>query len=157
AAGDETAVEAVLRRHLRRPDDPRARVDARRLLEAQRQALLMFTSCAWFFADVAGPECTQVLRHAARAIDLARRVTGEALSPPFRAALARAASSLADVGGAARLFEGRVARAAVGPDGVTAHLALHATTRRRPRTGRLLGWRYRLDGVAAGRQGATRL
>src|SRR5439155_17409889 len=34
------------------------------------QALAMFTSCGWFFDDVAGIEAQQVLRYAARAIEL---------------------------------------------------------------------------------------
>ena len=38
--------------------------------ELQRQALLMFTSCGWFFHDLAGIETIQILRYAARAIDL---------------------------------------------------------------------------------------
>ena len=44
---------------------------ARRLLEQERATLRMFTSCAWFFDDVAGLEPRQVLRYAARALELA--------------------------------------------------------------------------------------
>ncbi|HUL04363.1 MAG TPA: DUF3536 domain-containing protein [Gemmatimonadales bacterium] len=46
-------------------------VRARELLELERNALRMFTSCGWFFDDIAGIEARQVLRYAARAIDLA--------------------------------------------------------------------------------------
>jgi alpha-amylase/alpha-mannosidase (GH57 family) len=49
------------------------------LLDAQRNALLMYTSCGWFFNDLAGIETVQVLRYAARAMDLYREL-GE--SPP---------------------------------------------------------------------------
>ena len=41
------------------------------LLELERNALRMFTSCGWFFDDIAGIETIQILRYAARAIDLA--------------------------------------------------------------------------------------
>jgi len=41
------------------------------LLEQQRQALRMFTSCGWFFDDIAGIEPRICLRHAARVIELA--------------------------------------------------------------------------------------
>jgi alpha-amylase/alpha-mannosidase (GH57 family) len=41
-----------------------------RLLEMERHALLMFTSCGWFFSDLAGIETLQVLRYAARGIEL---------------------------------------------------------------------------------------
>jgi len=44
---------------------------ARELLEIERNALRMFTSCGWFFDDIAGIETIQILRYAARAIELA--------------------------------------------------------------------------------------
>ena len=43
---------------------------ALRLLEMQRYAMLMFTSCGWFFDDPSGLETRQILRFAARAIEL---------------------------------------------------------------------------------------
>lgn len=46
------------------------------LLEAQRHSMIMYTSCGWFFHDLAGVEGLLILRHAARAIDLLRE-TGE--------------------------------------------------------------------------------
>ena len=49
------------------------------LLEMQRSALLMFTSCGWFFSDLAGIETIQVLRYAARVIDLMDQLD---LDPP---------------------------------------------------------------------------
>ncbi len=51
-------------------------VRARELLELERQALLLFTSCGWFFDDLAGIEPLQVLRYAARALDLAQNIEG---------------------------------------------------------------------------------
>jgi alpha-amylase/alpha-mannosidase (GH57 family) len=47
--------------------------DALSLLEMQRNALLMFTSCGWFFDEISGIETVQCLRYAARAIQLAGR------------------------------------------------------------------------------------
>ena len=41
------------------------------LLESQRNAQLMFTSCGWFFSDISGIETVQIMRYAARAIELA--------------------------------------------------------------------------------------
>jgi hypothetical protein len=37
----------------------------------QRHALLMFTSCGWFFDELSGLETVQVIQYAARALQLA--------------------------------------------------------------------------------------
>jgi alpha-amylase/alpha-mannosidase (GH57 family) len=47
-------------------------IRARELLEMERDALRMFTSCGWFFDDPAGIETLQVLRYAAHAIELTK-------------------------------------------------------------------------------------
>jgi alpha-amylase/alpha-mannosidase (GH57 family) len=44
-----------------------------RLLEMQRHAMLMYTSCGWFFDEVSGIETTQVLQYACRVIQLANQ------------------------------------------------------------------------------------
>lgn len=67
-------------------------VRVRELLEMERDALRMFTSCAWFFDDVAGIESRQVLRYAARAIALAGP-DGARLESAFLEQLARAQSN----------------------------------------------------------------
>jgi hypothetical protein len=47
------------------------RVRAKELLELERTTLRMFSSCGWFFDDIAGIETLQILGYAARAIELA--------------------------------------------------------------------------------------
>ncbi|MDC4224400.1 MAG: ROK family protein [Candidatus Manganitrophus sp.] len=53
---------------------PLEREEAIQLLEMQRNALLMFTSCAWFFDEISGLEATQNLKYAGRAIQLAKEL-----------------------------------------------------------------------------------
>ena len=48
--------------------DQEGRIKGLKLLEMQRHALLMYTSCGWFFADLSGLETIQILQYAARAI-----------------------------------------------------------------------------------------
>jgi alpha-amylase/alpha-mannosidase (GH57 family) len=67
----EDTLVRFLRVWLRRPDDRNALERAYQLLELERHALRMFTSCGWFFDDIAGLESLIVLRSAARAIELA--------------------------------------------------------------------------------------
>jgi hypothetical protein len=81
---------AFLTAHARWPLDAREVNQVRALLEMERHALAMFTSCAWFFDDIAGIETVQVLRIADRALALAEEWTGESLAADFAAALALA-------------------------------------------------------------------
>lgn len=64
------------------------------LLEMQQQAMLMYTSCGWFFDDISGLESVLVLRHAGRTIDLARRALGIDLEPGFLGTLETARSNV---------------------------------------------------------------
>jgi len=67
------------------------------LLEMERGALRIFTSCAWFFDDIGGLEPIEVLRYAARAIELAGPA-GVPLEEAFVARLAEARSNDPTVG-----------------------------------------------------------
>lgn len=68
------------------------------LLEMQRSALLMFTSCGWFFSDLAGIETIQVLRYAARVIDLMNQLDLDPPEKEFLALLSEAKSNRPEKG-----------------------------------------------------------
>jgi alpha-amylase/alpha-mannosidase (GH57 family) len=104
------AFGGFLVRHRRRELAPEERERVRRWLELQRHAQAMFTSCGWFFNDLAGIETVQVLRYAARALELSRELFGEDLEPGFLERLAPARSNRAEEGEAARLWRRRVTR-----------------------------------------------
>jgi alpha-amylase/alpha-mannosidase (GH57 family) len=80
------------------------------LLDAQRNALLMYTSCGWFFNDIAGIETVQILRYAARAMDLYRELGEAPPEPAFLEALGRARSNDPAVGDGRRLWAQEVVR-----------------------------------------------
>jgi alpha-amylase/alpha-mannosidase (GH57 family) len=92
------------------------------LLEAQRNAMLMYTSCGWFFYDLAGLETVQVLRYAARVCDLLAEA-GEPSPEPALLASLRDAHSF-DQGDGRRIWGAQVAPARVDANRVAAHLAL---------------------------------
>lgn len=69
--GDPAQIERFVKRRLRSKRHADARMRAAELLELEWNALAMFTSCGWFFDDISGIEAQQVLRYAARAIELA--------------------------------------------------------------------------------------
>lgn len=65
----------------------------RQLLEMQRQAMLLFTSCGWFFDEISGLETKQILQYAHRAMIYAKRLSGVDLQPTFSNRLAKAPSN----------------------------------------------------------------
>ena len=76
-----------------RPLDAAERVLVTKLMEMQRHAMLMYTSCGWFFDEPSGIETVQILTYAARAMQLAAEF-GPPLEPEFlRRPVRRARSS----------------------------------------------------------------
>jgi alpha-amylase/alpha-mannosidase (GH57 family) len=117
------AVEFV-ERQAGRALDERERVTALKLLEMERQALLMYTSCGWFFSEISGIETVQILKYAARALQLARELDGADLEPEFALALAKAPSNVPELGDGARVYETLVKPSVVSLEGVAAHYAI---------------------------------
>jgi alpha-amylase/alpha-mannosidase (GH57 family) len=72
-----------------------------RLLEIQRNCMLMYTSCGWFFDEISGIETTQVLRYAAKAIQDVEPIVGRSIEPEFLEKLALAPSNVLKNGGEA--------------------------------------------------------
>jgi alpha-amylase/alpha-mannosidase (GH57 family) len=96
--------EEFLKRHAVRSLNPPHESRLWDLLEMQRSALLMFTSCGWFFSDLTGIETLQVMRYAARVIDLMNQL---GLEPPlkrFLEILSEAKSNRPEKGNGADLF-----------------------------------------------------
>jgi alpha-amylase/alpha-mannosidase (GH57 family) len=87
------SVERFLERNAIAFPAPEDRATALGLLEMQRNALLMYTSCGWFFDEPGGLETRQVLRYAARAVELAEEHLGGSLEPLFVKLLERVRSS----------------------------------------------------------------
>ena len=87
-------VSQFLSRHQNHKLTAAEQVDALRLLEMQRHALLMYTSCGWFFEEISRPEGTQILRYAARALELAGDVAGVQLEKGLLKRLAQAPSNV---------------------------------------------------------------
>ena len=101
----EHARTAFLQRHVVRQSEESRVWD---LLEMQRSALLMFTSCGWFFSDLAGIETIQVMRYAARVIDLMNQLGLDAPRRRFMDLLAEARSNRPEKGNGSELLMGLV-------------------------------------------------
>ena len=116
--------EEFLARHAARTLSDAEKVRALTLLEAQRAALTMYTSCGWFFNDLSGIETLQTLRYAGRAME---RMEALGLAPPaaeFLDALSEAKSNLRGGESGAEIFLRTVEQSRVTPQRVAAHVAL---------------------------------
>jgi hypothetical protein len=96
--------EQFLERYARRPLSRADQVRGLILLEMQRYALLMFTSCGWFFSDISGIESVQVMRYAARVIELLDQLGFPSRRTEFLEILAEAKSNRSKLGNAADIY-----------------------------------------------------
>ena len=103
------------------------RVRALELMEMQRHTQLMYTSCGWFFDDVAGIETVQIIAYAARVLQLAKEIFGEraaTLEPAFLERLEEAKSNETKYGNGAEIYKSSVATMELGLEQVAAHYAI---------------------------------
>jgi alpha-amylase/alpha-mannosidase (GH57 family) len=119
-------VDAFLEKRLGHRPAPDERARALTLLEMQRQAMLMYTSCGWFFDDIAGHETAQVLKYAAHAIDLASRFTKADLTRQFLADLAQAPGNAPQYPDGAEVYRRLVLPSAIPPERVAVSCAISA-------------------------------
>jgi alpha-amylase/alpha-mannosidase (GH57 family) len=99
-------------------------VRALKLLEMQRHAMLMYTSCGWFFDELTGIETVQVIQYAGRAVQLAQTLFGDHREQEFVNRLKAAQSNVPGFGSGAEAYEHFVKPAMVDLLGVGAHYAI---------------------------------
>ena len=121
------SVDLFLAAHQAHPLNDAERVRALELMEMQRHAQLMYTSCGWFFDDISGIETVQIIAYAARVLQLAGQIFGEhaaPLEPAFLARLAQARSNNPAAGDGAEIYKKCVATQMLNLEQVTAHYAI---------------------------------
>src|SRR5574344_6521 len=85
--------------------DDEQKVCAMELLEMERQTLLMYTSCGWFFSEISGIETTQIMKYAARAMQLAQSFSKKDIEKHFLEILDTAKSNFTEFGTGKDIFE----------------------------------------------------
>jgi alpha-amylase/alpha-mannosidase (GH57 family) len=75
-----------------------------RLMEVQRNAMLMYTSCGWFFDEVSGIETTQIMQYACRAMQLVSQINDFDLELEFRRRLELVPSNVSGLEHAANIY-----------------------------------------------------
>jgi alpha-amylase/alpha-mannosidase (GH57 family) len=119
----ENNIDAFLDHWASRKLTKNERVHLFRLLEMQRNAILMFTSCGWFFDDISGIENAQILQYACRAVHYAKQVADLDLEEEFKYRLSQAPSNLPEYANGLGVYERSVKPAAVDLTRVAMHYA----------------------------------
>lgn len=80
---DGNKKESFLKKHSKTELSDQEKIKVLKLLEMQRNSMLMHTSCGWFFDEISGIETVQVMQYAAKAMQYAKEITGENLEPGY--------------------------------------------------------------------------
>jgi alpha-amylase/alpha-mannosidase (GH57 family) len=120
----DASVGAFFNNHATHALSPEEQVTALKLLEMQRHAMLMYTSCGWFFDELSGLETVQVIHYAGRAVELAKQFLGAEIEPQFLERLRQAKSNLPEHGDGAQIYEKWVKPAAVDIEKLAGHYAI---------------------------------
>jgi len=98
---NESTIESFLKEHcIREVEQNRVF----RLMEVQRNALLMYTSCGWFFDEISGIETVQILQYACRAVQLLSQTSDINLEEEFLKRIEMAPSNLAALDNGAEVY-----------------------------------------------------
>jgi alpha-amylase/alpha-mannosidase (GH57 family) len=120
----DASVDGFLGKHAGRGLSAEEKIRALRLLEMQRHAMLMYTSCGWFFDEISGIETVQVLQYAGRVAQLSRELSGDRVEPRFLGRLGKAKSNVPEHRDGRLVYERFVAPGKVDLHKVGAHYAV---------------------------------
>jgi len=120
----DASVDAFFSKHATHPLSPEEQVTALKLLEMQRHAMLMYTSCGWFFDELSGLETVQVIHYAGRVVELAKAFLGGEIESQFLEHLRQAKSNLPEHGDGAQIYEKWVKPASVDIEKLAGHYAI---------------------------------
>ncbi len=130
-------VDAFLERHASRKLSGEEKVAVLKLMGVQRSAMLMYTSCGWFFDELSGIETVQVIQYAGRALRLMEEVSGVALEAPFLERLEKAPSNLPEYGNGRLIYEKFVKPTMLDLEKVVAHYAVSSLFEAYPKKGKV--------------------
>ena len=120
----DESVARFFKEHARKELGRKEQAACLKLLEIQRHALLMYTSCGWFFTELSGMETVQILQYAARAIQLARELGGPDLEEEFLERMSRAKSNIPEFGDGREVYRRFVVPSILSLPKVLSHYAI---------------------------------
>ncbi len=100
------------------------KIKAIKLMEIQRSAMLMYTSCGWFFAEISGIETTQIMKYALRAMELTSEFSKVNYEENFLTILQRAKSNIPEYENGKKIYEMFVKPSRITVDKIVTHWAI---------------------------------
>jgi alpha-amylase/alpha-mannosidase (GH57 family) len=150
-------VAAFVDRHATRPLSRAETVTLLKLMELQRYAMLMYTSCGWFFDELSGIETVQVIQYAGRAVQMSEQLFGDALEKGFLDRLARAPSNIDEHRDGRHIYEKFVKPAMVDLPEVAAHYAMSSLFEQYARRSRVYSYLVEEDDYQIREAGRAKL
>lgn len=116
-----TGMQNFLTKHALNLEDTADSIKIFKLLEIQRNRLLMYTSCGWFFDEISGIGTVQCLQYAVRVIQLYKEVFNQDVEGEFLSILQKAPSNLSQMQNGKNIFLNYAKKCKVDLNKVAAH------------------------------------
>ncbi len=117
-------IESFLQEYSFHPLNFEEKTKALTLLELQKNAMLMYNSCGWFFEEISGIETIQILRYAARCIQLIQKFNHHSTEEEYLKILEQAPSNIPRYQDGAKLYHLMIKPAIIDLLRVGAHYAI---------------------------------
>jgi alpha-amylase/alpha-mannosidase (GH57 family) len=150
-------IEEFFQKNLGRRLSDDEKIRALKLLEMQYNAQLMYTSCGWFFDDISGIETVQIMKYAARAIQLAKEVCGADLEQAFVQFLENAPSNVPEMKNGAFVYRTMIQPSVVDLLRVAAHYAMTSLYEEYPEEAKMYCYTVKTDTYDLKEAGRLRL
>ena len=116
--------EGFIKKHSVKALSTEENIRVLKLMEVQRNAMLMFTSCGWFFDEISGIEAIQIMQYAARAIQLTEELFDVSLEEDYLSTLEKAPTNIPKLVNGRSIYETLVKPAMLDLMRVGAHYAI---------------------------------
>ncbi|MEX1189152.1 MAG: DUF3536 domain-containing protein [Bacteroidia bacterium] len=153
----DVSVDTFLAKHCKTMPGGDHKTKVIRLLEMQRHAMLMYTSCGWFFDEISGIETTQILQYADRAIQLAESESSIVLEKDFLSQLELAPSNLPELQNGAIIHKKYVQPSRLSLSRVGSHYAVASLFEEFPELMNICNYRAESDDYLRLEEGTLRL
>jgi len=150
-------IDKFLSEHAKKKLSQQEKIKAIKLLEIQRQAMLMFTSCGWFFAEISGIETVQIMCYAARALELANDFTDNDYEKKFLSILQKAKSNIPEMVDGKNIYNMFVKPARISVEQIVSHWAISSVFEEEDETTNIYCYRVKRLNYKAVKNGDSRL